>query len=92
MTSLLNVMIAQDVAKLFEHAAIDDALPDDQRMMSRAEAEAVIHAVFWAYSCRNSSTSGAYAKLALFDALGLETWKFKKRPTEGKTGAPKEAS
>lgn len=88
MTSLLNVMIAKDVAKLFEHAAIDGSLPDDERMMSRRETEAVIHAALWAHSCRDSSTSGAYAKLALFEALGLESWKFKKRPTEGKEVKP----
>lgn len=85
MTSLLNVMIARDVAKLFEHEAVRDDTPDDRRMMSRKEAEDVIHAALWAYACRSDSTAGAYAKYALFQALGLESWTFKK-PTEGKTG------
>lgn len=83
MTSLLNVMIAKDVAKLFEHGAVESDMPDDRRSMPRAQAEAIIHAALWAYACRDDSTAGCYARMAMFDAIGLESWKFKKGSAEG---------
>lgn len=83
--SLLNVMMDDQVTALLDNEMIRDDLPDSERMMSRAEAYAVIHATIWAYSCRNSSTAGAMAKFSLFEALNLETWKFKQRDPDSAT-------
>lgn len=87
MTSLLNLMMAKQVAALFENDLVRSEMPDEERMMSREEAEAVIHAAIWAYSCDRTSTAGAMAKFSLFDALRLESWKFKPRVPDQTTAS-----
>lgn len=80
MTSLLNVMLHKDVEQLLTHELLDD-LPDAERAFSREKTAAIIHAALWACSARSGSTASAYAINSLFEAMGLETWTFKKRPT-----------
>lgn len=57
-------------------------LPDAERAFSREKTAAIIHAALWAHSARSGSTASAYAINSLFEAIGLETWTFKKRPTQ----------
>jgi hypothetical protein len=75
--SLLNVLVADKVNALLDDPHVRDNLSDDQRGFTRDQAEAVIHAAVWAYSARAGSTAEAYARMSLFDALGLKSWSFK---------------
>lgn len=80
--SLLNVAMAERIEALLTQEPIRQDLRDDERMMCRAQALAVIHSVVWAYSSRGSDFSGCYAMSALADALKdrlpvlehLKTW------------------
>ncbi len=79
--SLLNVTMAEKVEALLTDPAIREDAPDLVRAMDKGTALSVIHAVLWAYSSRSGSFASCYAYDALYNALGLETWTFKK-PTD----------
>lgn len=79
--SLLNAVMAKDVEEILASEHLRPELTDDERAMKKEECLAVIHAALWAYSSRAGSTASAYAFSNLYDALGLESWKFKERPT-----------
>lgn len=75
--SLLNIMLAGKVESLLTDKNVRQNVKDDERALTKAQAENLIHAVLWAYSSRAGSTASAYAMRNLFDTLGLETWTFK---------------
>lgn len=75
--SLLNVLVADKVNALLDDPHVRDNLPDDQRGFTREQATAIIHAALWAYAARAGSTAEAYARMGLFEAIGLKTWSFK---------------
>lgn len=77
--SLLNVMLAEKVETLLSDPNVRQNVADDERALTKAQAENLIHAVLWAHSSRAGSTASAYAMHNLFETLGLETWTFKKR-------------
>jgi hypothetical protein len=83
--SILNAMMHSKIEALFA----DEALRADERglvrAMSKDDAMSVIHAALWAYSSRAGSTASAYAFINIYDALGLETWTFKKNQAESAT-------
>lgn len=81
MSSLLNLMLSEDVERLLKHELLD-GLSDAERAFSREKTAAIIQAALWAHSARSGSTASAYAINSLFDAMGLETWTFKKRPAQ----------
>jgi len=77
--SLLNVMLAEKVEALLTDPNVRQNVTDDERALTKAQAESLIHAVLWAYSSRAGSTASAYAMNNLFETLRLETWTFKPR-------------
>lgn len=83
--SLLNATLADDVEKLFANPGLREDSPELVRAMSKEQAESVIHAALWAYSCRSDSFAACYAMDALYNALGLATWTFK--PATANDGA-----
>jgi hypothetical protein len=82
-TSLLNLVLAEDVDKLLQHPTLREDSADLERAMSKDKAAEIIHAVLWAYSSRAGSFASAYAFDALFEAIGLESWVFKRPGTPG---------
>jgi hypothetical protein len=56
-------------------AAIDEANAGRQDFtpaIKRDRAASAISAIMWAYGCRSSDTSAAYAYMALWQALGID--------------------
>lgn len=81
--SLLNVLIADKVEALLDDPHVRDNLKDDERGFTKVQASAIIHAALWAYSARAGSTAEAYARINLFDAIGLKSWSFKEPAESG---------
>lgn len=81
-TSLLNLVIDEDVQNLLDHPTIREDSADLERAISKERAAEIIHAVLWAYSSRAGSFASAYALTAMFDAIGLESWTYKQQPSE----------
>lgn len=73
--SLLNHMIAEKVNALLDEQK-DAYPPHVKRFFSREKTAAVIHAALWAHAVREDSTAGAYAFMALTEALDLKNWCF----------------
>jgi hypothetical protein len=74
--SLANVVAADAVAALLKKPS-EYNIPDYERALCRADAEAIIHAALWAYGVRSGSFASAYAFENLYNALGLASWTFK---------------
>lgn len=68
MTSLLNVMMADQVKALLEAPELS-TYPDEERAMSKDTALSIVHGVLWAYSTRSGSFASAYAYDSLAAAL-----------------------
>jgi hypothetical protein len=86
--SLLNVMLADKVTALLDDPHVRVNVEDEHRGFTRDQASAIIHAALWAYSARAGSTAEAYARMSLFDAIGLKSWSFKEGDDEIGAGIP----
>lgn len=64
MTSLLNVLMADQVKAILEAPEMS-GYADEERSMSKDTAMQIIHGVLWCYSAR----SGSFASVYAFDSL-----------------------
>jgi len=77
LASLYNYLNASRVETFLsdlEEANLGEKFHDRDRLLR------CIHMLIWLHSSRPGSTAGAYAFGGLMDAIGLETWAFKRNP------------
>lgn len=79
--SLFNVLIAEKVKELVQEAS-KSYPPEVERGMNQERTMAIIHAALWAHTCRVDSTAAAYARMSVFEALGLKNWTFDEDESE----------
>ena len=68
MTSLLNVLLADQVKALLEAPEMS-GYADEERAMSKDTAMLIIHGALWCYSARSGSFGSCYAFDSLVAAL-----------------------